>query len=51
MYITYPNIKTFKYSKYLKKNLKTYVDFDTLDNFTIYNHSFDNGDSFISFDD
>lgn len=51
MYITYPNIKTFKYLKYLKKNLKTYVDFDTLDNFTIYNHSFDNGDSFISFDD
>lgn len=51
MYISYPNLKTFKYAKYLKKDLKTYIDSNTLDNFTIYNHSFNDGNVFIEFDD
>lgn len=51
IYISYPNIKTFKYLKYLKKDLTSYIDYNTLDKFTIYNHSFDGGQVFIEFDD
>lgn len=51
MYVSYPNIKPFKYTKYLKNDLKSYLNSNTLDNFTIYNHSFDDGKTFIEFND
>lgn len=51
LYISYPNVKTLKYKKYLKKDLKVYLDENTLNKYSIYNHTFDNGKTYIEYDD
>ena len=52
LYLYSPNSATFeKYPDYVKKDTSSYKKLDTLTCFTIYNHSFDGGKSYIEFDD
>lgn len=50
VYTAYINTENFKYRDYLKKNLNQY-DKDLTDSFSMYNHSFDGGNSWDEFDD
>lgn len=51
IFLAYPDIKNEKYSGYLKKNKKEYLNYDNFDSYSIYKHSFDNNDSYYEFDD
>ena len=39
------------YSDYIKKDLSVYEEENTWDAFSMYNHSFDGGESWVEFDD
>ncbi len=50
IYLSYPK-NNKKYKKYLKKDISSYDKIDTLDMYSMYNHSFDNGYTFIEYSD
>ncbi len=51
VYLAYPDEKTLQdYSDYVKKDLSVYEEENTWDAFSMYNHSFDGGESWIEFD-
>ena len=52
VYLAYPDDKTLeKYKDYVKTDLSAYKEENTLNAFSMYNHSFDGGNSWIEFDD
>ena len=51
VYLSYPDKNNLKYKKYLKKDKSEYSKTDTLDLYSIYNHSFDKGKSFTEYGD
>ena len=52
IYLAYPGVYTLtRYSDYVKKDLSAYEEENTLDAFSMYNHSFDGGESWVEFDD
>ena len=51
IYLAYPVIEEFEFPDYLMKDLTRYDEENTYKAFTIYNHSFDGGKSYIEFDD
>ena len=52
IYLAYPDKKTLEeYSDYVKKDMSVYKEENTWDAFSIYNHSFDGGESWVEFDD
>ncbi len=51
VYLSYPKMHNKIYKDYLKNDKSTYSIVDTLDMFSLYNHSFDNGSSFIEYSD
>lgn len=51
IYLSYPDILSSAYSNYLKVEKQDYFKQNTLDNYSMYNHTFDNGESYIEFDD
>ena len=51
IYLSYPSINNKKYNKYLKKDKSVYFWLSTWDLYSMYNHSFDNGKSYVEFDD
>lgn len=51
VYLSYPSKNNSNYKDYLKKDKSIYSVSDTLDMFSMYNHSFDNGNSFMEFGD
>ncbi|MCR4651409.1 MAG: hypothetical protein K5662_06600 [Lachnospiraceae bacterium] len=51
VYTAYPDPDNFPYPEYLMKDKSLYDESNTLGAFSIYNHSFDGGKSFIEFDD
>lgn len=50
IYLSYPKRYNQKYKNYLKKDRSSYSIEYTLDMYSMYNHSFDNGSSFIEYD-
>ena len=51
VYLAYPDEKTLQdYSNYVKKDLSAYEEENTWDAFSMYNHSFDGGESWVEFD-
>lgn len=51
IYLSSPNTSDQTYNEYLKKNQNEYYKLDSLDKYSIYSHSFDNGQSWVEFDD
>ncbi len=52
IYMAYPDDKVLRqYAEYVKKDLSAYEEENTLDAFSMYNHSFDGGESWVEFDD
>lgn len=51
IYLSYPNKDNLKYKEYLKIDKSEYSKMYTLDMYSMYNHSFDNGRSFVEFGD
>ncbi len=51
MYLAYYNGDGFPYEEYLKLDKSCYEDFDNLDEFSMYTHTFDGGESYVEFDD
>lgn len=51
IYLAYPDIDSFPVKEYLKKDLEAYSEENTLNRYSMYNHSFDNGNSWVEFDD
>ena len=52
VYLAYPGEKTLQeYSDYVKKDLSAYEEENTWDAFSMYNHSFDGGESWVEFGD
>ncbi len=51
IYLSYPNITNKKYKKYLKKNKKKYLINDSIKSYSMYNHTFDGGSSYVEFSD
>lgn len=51
VYLSYPSEYNSIYKKYLKNDKSIYSKINTLNLFSIYNHSFDGGDSFIEYND
>lgn len=52
VYLAYPDKKTLQdYSDYIKKDLSVYEEENTWDSYSMYNHSFDGGESWVEFDD
>lgn len=49
VYLSYPNKNNSNYKEYLKKDKSVYSKKNTLDLYSIYNHSFDNGKSYIEY--
>lgn len=47
MYLSYPGENVSKYKEYLKRDESEYSKKDTLELFSIYNHSFDSGKSYM----
>ena len=45
IYLSYPNINDINYNKYLKKDKSYYSNSNSLNLYSMYNHSFDNGKS------
>ena len=51
VYLSYPKKNNSKYKEYLKEDKTIYSKIDTLDNYSMYNHSFDNGASYMEVGD
>ena len=52
IYLSYPDDKTLEqYRDYVKKDLSVYEEENTEDAYSMYNHSFDGGESWVGFDD
>lgn len=51
VYLAYIDSEDFPYTEFLKEDKTCYVDSDNLDEFSMYNHSFDGGESYIEFSD
>lgn len=51
VYLSYPTNNNKKYKDYLKKDVSLYAIENTLDRYSMYNHSFDNGNSFVEYND
>lgn len=51
VYLSYPKINASKYKDYLKIDKSEYSKTDTINRYSMYNHSFNDGHSFIEFDD
>ncbi len=52
IYLAYPDKEILQqYSDYVKKDLSVYDEENTWDAFSMYNHSFDGGESWVEFDD
>lgn len=51
VYLSYPSKNNSNYKDYLKKEKSIYSALDTLNMFSMYNHSFDNGNSFMEIGD
>lgn len=51
IYLAYPDVKNEEYNGYLKKNKKDYSNSNNLNSYSMYNHSYDNNNSYIEFDD
>lgn len=51
IYLSHPNINNTKYIEYLKKDKNEYLNANTPDKYSMYNHSFDNGSSWTEFND
>ena len=51
VYLAHPSKNNINYKDYLKKDKSIYSVSDTLDMFSMYNYSFDNGNSFMEFGD
>ena len=51
IYLSNPKINSKKYKEYLKKDKKEYLDLDSKCNYSLYNHTFDKGKSYLEFDD
>ena len=51
VYLAYPNVKNKVYAEYLKKDKNEYSKSNTLGQFSMYNHSFDKGKSFVEHDE
>lgn len=49
IYLTYPDVNNKTYETYLKKDINEYSNNNNLENYSIYNHSFDNEKSFYSY--
>ena len=51
LYLSYPNINNKQYQEYLKKDKSIYAKTGTINSYSMYNHSFDNGKSFMEYSD
>lgn len=52
IYLAYPDAKTLsKYQDYVKLDLSAYDEENTMGAYSMYNHSFDGGESWVEFDD
>lgn len=51
VYLAYPEIETFEWKDYLKIDLSSYNNEDNTSMFLMYNHSFDDGRTFVRYDD
>ena len=51
IYIAYYNDGDFAYKEYLKLDKSCYEDYDNLDEFSMYTHSFDGGESYVEYCD
>lgn len=51
VYLAYPDTINSEYRKYLKKNKKEYLKEDTLNKYSMYNHSFDKGKTYMEYND
>lgn len=51
VYLAYIDAANFKYDEYLKKDESCYEDFDNLDEFSMYTHTFDGGNIYVEFSD
>lgn len=51
LYLSYPNINNKQYQEYLKKDKSLYSKTNTINSYSMYNHSFDSGKSFMEYSD
>ena len=51
IYLSYPNINDINYNMYLKKDKSYYSNANSLNLYSMYNHSFDNGKSYMEYND
>jgi len=51
IYLSYPTVDNEEYNKYLKKDILEYWKINTINMYSMYNHSFDDGESFIEYGD
>lgn len=51
VYLAYIDSANFKYDEYLKLDKSCYKDYDNLDEFSIYTHTFDGGKSYVEYSD
>lgn len=51
IYLSYPNINDINYNMYLKKDKSYYSNTNSLNLYSMYNHSFDNGKSYMEYND
>ena len=51
IYLAYPETETFVWKDYLKKDLSSYTNEDNTLLFSMYNHSFDGGRTYVEYDD
>ena len=51
LYLAYPDPEKFAYPEYLMRDLTAYEEENTYGAFSMYNHSFDQGNSYVEFDD
>lgn len=51
VYLAYLDSSGFEHEKYLKLDRTDYVSDDTLKKYSMYNHTFDGGKSYVEFDD
>ena len=51
VYLSYPDVKSFPYPELLKQDLSLYDGRLDTKGYSMYNHSFDNGKSWVEFDD
>ena len=51
VYLAYPEIETFEWKDYLKIDLSSYDNEDNTSMYSMYNHSFDDGKTFVEYDD